>query len=293
MSSKVLWIITLFAAAAVPVTSEAQVFTLSRDQIIEYTAKNPYERFADGRPKVPDALLEKFKAMSVEEVWTILDRVGYKNQYEGHWQILHPERKLIGRAVTAQFMPFRPDVNEVLESKAKAQGRRNGNQYVLDMLGPGDVIVVDLFGKEEGGTFVGDNLATYVYEATKAGMVIDGSVRDLEGIFPIQMSAYFRSVHPTPIENVMLTGINVPIRIGGATVMPGDVVFGDREGVYFVPPHLVEQIVKNAEELHIHDEWTQMMMKTGKYKSSEIYPSPKDPELKKKYEEFKKKRMQQ
>lgn len=289
MPSKLLWIIALFAAVA----AEAQVFTFSRDQIIEYTAKNPFERFADGRPKVPDALLDKFNAMSAEEVWTILDRLGYKNQYEGHWRILHPEKKLIGRAVTAQFMPFRPDVNEVLESKAKAQGHRNGNQYVLDMLGPGDVIVVDLFGKEEGGTFVGDNLATYVYEATKTGMVIDGSVRDLEGIFPIQMAAYFRSVHPTPIENVMLTGINVPIRIGGATVMPGDVVFGDREGVYFVPPHLVEQIVKNADELHIHDEWTQMMMKTGKYKSSEIYPSPKDPELKKQYEEFKKKRMQQ
>jgi 4-hydroxy-4-methyl-2-oxoglutarate aldolase len=289
MRSKVLWIIALLAGVA----GQAQIFTLSRDQIIEYTAKNPFERFADGRPKVPDALLEKFKAMSVEEVWTILDRVGYKNQYEGHWQILHPEKKLVGRAVTAQFMPFRPDVNEVLESKAKARGGRNGNQYVLDMLGPGDVIVVDLFGKEEGGTFVGDNLATYVYQATKTGMVIDGSVRDLEGIFPIEMAAYFRGVHPTPIENVMLTGINVPIRIGGATVMPGDVVFGDREGVYFVPPHLVEQIVKNADELHIHDEWTQMMMKTGKYKSSEIYPSPKDPELKKQYEEYKRKRMEQ
>lgn len=289
MRSKVLLILALLAAEA----GQAQIFTLTRDQIIEYTAKNPFERFADGRPKVPDALLEKFKAMSVEEVWTILDRVGYKNQYEGHWQILHPEKKLIGRAVTAQFMPFRPDVNEVLESKAKARGVRYGNQYVLDMLGPGDVIVVDLFGKEEGGTFVGDNLATYVYQATKTGMVIDGSVRDLEGIFPIEMAAYFRGVHPTPIENVMLTGINVPIRIGGATVMPGDVVFGDREGVYFVPPHLVEQIVKNADELHIHDEWTQMMMKTGKYKSSEIYPSPKDPELKKQYEEYKRKRMEQ
>jgi 4-hydroxy-4-methyl-2-oxoglutarate aldolase len=289
MRSKVLLILALLAAEA----GQAQIFTLTRDQIIEYTAKNPFERFADGRPKVPDALLEKFKAMSVEEVWTILDRVGYKNQYEGHWQILHPEKKLIGRAVTAQFMPFRPDVNEVLESKAKARGVRYGNQYVLDMLGPGDVIVVDLFGKEEGGTFVGDNLVTYVYQATKTGMVIDGSVRDLEGIFPIEMAAYFRGVHPTPIENVMLTGINVPIRIGGATVMPGDVVFGDREGVYFVPPHLVEQIVKNADELHIHDEWTQMMMKTGKYKSSEIYPSPKDPELKKQYEEYKRKRMEQ
>lgn len=283
------WIMALVSAGGL----EGQIFTLSHEQMLEYTARNPFERFADGRPKVPDTLLEKFQAMSAEEVWTILDRAGYKNQYEGHWRILHPEKKLIGRAVTAQFMPFRPDVEETLDTKAKARGGRNNNQYVIDMLGPGDVIVVDLFGKEEGGTFVGDNLATYIHQATKNGMVIDGSVRDLEGIFPIDMAAYFRGVHPTPIEGVMLTGINVPIRIGAATVLPGDVVFGDREGVYFVPPHLVEKIVKNADEIHIHDEWTQRMMKTGKYKSSELYPSPKDPELKKQYEEFKRKRLEQ
>jgi len=188
-------------------------------------------------------------------------------------------------------MPLRADVNDVIEANANKQGHRNSNQRVLDMLETGDVMVADLFGKEENGTFVGDNLATYIYQATKTGMVIDGAIRDLEGIFPIPMGAYFRGVHPTPIGQVMLTGVNIPIRIGNATVMPGDVVFGDREGVYFVPPHLVEQIVKNADELHIHDEWTQMMIKTGKYKSSEIYPAPRDPELKKQYEEYKKKKM--
>ena len=122
-------------------------------------------------------------------------------------------------------------------------------------------------------------------------MVVDGAIRDLEGIFPIPMAAYFRGVHLPLIGQVMLTGVNIPIRIGNATVMPGDVVFGDREGVYFVPPHLVEQIVKNADELHIHDEWTQMMIKTGNYKPTDIYPSPRDPELKKQYEEYKKKKM--
>ncbi|HVO97715.1 MAG TPA: hypothetical protein VMT15_06590 [Bryobacteraceae bacterium] len=280
-------LVLLGAAALLP----AQVFQFSREQLIEYTPKNPYGRLADGRPQVPDALLKKFEAMSAEEVWTILDRVGYKNQYEGHWHILHPEKKLIGRALTAQFMPLRPDVNDVIEANANKQGHRNSNQRVIDMLETGDVMVADLFGKEENGTFVGDNLATYIYQATKTGMVIDGAIRDLEGIFPIPMAAYFRGVHPTPIGQVMLTGVNVPIRIGNATVMPGDVVFGDREGVYFIPPHLVDQIVKNADELHIHDEWTQMMMKTGKYKSSDIYPSPKDPELKRQYEEFRKKRL--
>ncbi len=282
----------LLALIAAGMLLPGQIFQLSREQLIEYTPKNPYERSADGRPKVPDALLKKFEAMSAEEIWTILDRVpGYKNQYEGHWHILHPEKKLIGRAFTAQFMPLRADVNDVVEAKANKEGRRNSNQRAIDMLETGDVMVADLFGKEENGTFVGDNLATYIYQATKTGMVIDGAIRDLEGIFPIPMGAYFRGVHPTPIGQVMLTGVNIPIRIGNATVMPGDVVFGDREGVYFVPPHLVEQIVKNADELHIHDEWTQMMFKTGKYKSSEIYSSPKDPELKRQYEEYKKKRM--
>ena len=279
----------LFAMASL---APAQIYHMSREQIIEYTPKNPYERSADGRPMVPDKLLKKFEDMSAEEVWAILDRTpGYKNQYEGHWHILHPEKKLIGRALTAQFMPMRADVSEVINKNAAKAGHDARNQTVIDMIGKGDVIVVDLFGKEEGGTFVGDNLATYIYQMSGTGMVIDGAIRDLEGIFPIPMGAYFRNVHPTPIGNVMLTGVNIPVRIGGVTVMPGDVVFGDREGVYFVPPHLVEEIVHNADILHIHDEWTRMMFKTGKYKSSEIYSSPKDPELKKQYQEYLKKRL--
>lgn len=281
----------LVLLAAFAMLLPAQIFQFTRDQLIEYTPKNPYPRSADGRPQVPDKLLKKFEAMSAEEVWTILNKHDFKNQYEGHFHVLHPEKKLIGRAFTAQFMPLREDVNEVVEANANKQGHRNSNQRAIDMLAPGDVMVADLFGKEESGTFVGDNLATYIYQATGTGMVIDGAIRDLEGIFPIPMAAYFRSVHPTPIGQVMLTGVNIPIRIGNATVMPGDVVFGDREGIYFVPPQFVEEIVRNADELHIHDEWTQMMFKTGKYKSSDIYPTPRDPELKKQYDEYKKKKL--
>ena len=270
----------------------AQVFTFTREQMLQYTARNPFERFEDGRPKAPDALLEKCKDLSAEEVWSVLPGAKYPNQYEGNWRILHPGKKLIGRAVTAQFMPMRPDIMDVSEAQAKAKGGRGGaNQRVLDTLQPGDVLVVDLFGKIENGTIVGDNLATYIYGATKTGFVVDGAVRDLEGIFPIDMAVYFRGVHPTPIGNVMLTGVNVPVRIGNATVMPGDVVFGDREGVYFIPPHLLKNVLDRADETHVHDEWTKMKFQTGKYKSSEIYPSPSDPALKKEYEEYKKKKL--
>ena len=281
-----------FLVSALLPACRAQVFTFTHEEMLKYTAQNPFERFADGRPKVPDAILEKVKGLSAEEAWAVLPGARFPNQYEGNWRILHPERKLVGRAVTAQFMPTRPDVADLLEADAKAKGLRdNGNQRVIDMLQPGDVLVVDLFGKIEEGTMVGDNLATAIYAATGTGLVVDGAIRDLEGIEPIGMPVYCRGVHPTPIRNVMLTAINVPIRIGNATVMPGDVVFGDREGVYFIPPQLVKQVVDKADETHVHDEWTKAKLLTGKYKSSDIYPSPRDPALKKEYEEYKKQKL--
>jgi regulator of RNase E activity RraA len=264
------------------------VLSFSREQLMDYTRNNPFDRSADGRPKVPDELLKKLENVSAEEVWTILNRHHYNNQFEGHWQILHPDKHLVGRAVTAQFMPLREDVQTVAEEKANGGGvRRNANQRVIDSLQNGDVIVVDLYGKEEGGTYVGDNLATAINIFTQKGFVVDGAVRDLGSISEKGMPVYVRGSHPTPIANCMLTGVNLPIRIGAATVMPGDVVFGDSEGIYFIPPQFVKEIIDNAEEIHVHDDWTQMMLKTGKYKSSDIYPSPHDPELKRQYEEYK------
>jgi regulator of RNase E activity RraA len=268
---------------------DAQVFTFTKEQMLRYTSENPFERFDDGRPKVPDNLLNRMKALTAEDIFGVAGGAGFRNQYEGGWQLLHPGKKLVGRAVTVQFMPARPDVGDVIEADAKtAGGTRSGNQRMIDKLLPGDVIVVDLFGKIENGTFVGDNLATAIYAATRTGLVVDGAIRDLEGIHEIDMPAYFRGVHPSAIGNVMLTGYNIPIRIGNATVMPGDVVFGDREGLYFVPPQLVQKILDRAEETKLHDEWTKGKFLTGKYRSSELYPTPADPALKREYEEWKK-----
>lgn len=266
----------------------AQVFTFTRDQLIEYTAKNPYPRFSDGRPKIPDEVLEKCKGLSVEEIWAILPGEGYRFQYEGGFEILHPGAKLIGRAVTAQFMPMRPDVMETAE-KDKPKGIP-AHQRVIDTLQDGDVLVADLFGKIDGGTIAGDNLAAAIWSATHRGMVVDGGIRDKEGIHPMPIQIYFRGAHPSAIRDVMLTGVNVPIRIGQATVMPGDLVFADRSGVYFVPPHLVEKVLDRAEETHIHDEWTKEKFMTGRYKSSDLYGSPRIPALKQEYDAYFEKR---
>ncbi|HXW08622.1 MAG TPA: hypothetical protein VD833_25550 [Vicinamibacterales bacterium] len=272
-----------------------QVFKLTKEQLVELSAQNPFERFPDGRPRIPDELIERARLLSAEDIWSVLPRKGFPNQYEDGFQILHPGTKLVGRAFTVQFMPVRPDIDEPMQASAKAAGQgRLSNQFAIDMLQPGDVLVVDLFGKKAGGTIVGDNLFYYVMKATRsAGIVLDGSVRDLEGIANMPMPAYFRHVHPTPIGNVMLTGINIPVRIGQATVMPGDLVVGDREGVYFVPPAFVTEILDRADETRIHDEWTKMKFDESKYKSSEIYGSPRDPGLRKEYEEYLKKRLQE
>jgi len=283
----------LVSSALVGTNASAQLISFSKQQLIDYTAGNPFDRLPDGRPKVPDALIERARDLSSEEVWSAMQEKEYNNQYADGFQVLHPGKTMVGRAFTVQFMPVREDVNGVIQSKHQQEtGKRLFNQTAIDMLQPGDVMVVDLFGKKVNGTIVGDNLFFYVNQATHGGgLVVDGSVRDLNGISEIDMPAYFKSVDPTPIGQVMLTGINVPIRVGGVTVMPGDLVVGDREGVYFVPPQFVKEMLDKADETHIHDEWTKKKFAEGKYKSSEIYGSPSDPKLQQEYKEYLQKRL--
>ena len=284
------------------VSLNAQLISVSHDQMVKSTADNPYERFDDGRPKVPDALLEKLRGCSPEEVWAVLQKHEYTHQYEGKFQVAHPDQRMVGRAVTVQYLPVRPDLFQVTESQNKgvqlahnpreaALGHGTAARRMIDVLQKRDVLVVDMLGDLEAGGPIGDNLATAIYAATNEGFVIDGAVRDLTGILEIPMGAYFRGPHPAALNNMMLSGINIPIHIGGATVMPGDVVLGDREGVYFIPPALVQEIVTTAETTHIFDEWTHAKLRTGKYKISELYPEPWDPQLKKEYEDYLKQKL--
>ena len=264
-----------------------QLDGFGKEQLIKYTAKNPFERFPDGRPKVPDNYIEMLKSASSEMLWGPMRDAGFEFQWAGGWQIVHPEQKLVGRAFTAVFMPVRPDVNEIIEADAKTRGLgRNNNQRVIDALQPGDVLVVDLFGKIENGTFAGDNLTAAIVGATGNGFVIDGAVRDLDGIYPQNVPVYVRGFHVSAIADVMLVGINVPVRIGQTTVMPGDLVVGDREGLTFIPPHVVQKAAETSKITELHDVWTKGKLSTGKWKASELYPRPSDPKLIAEYEEW-------
>ncbi len=201
----------------------------SPERIAALTPLNQYERFADGRPRVPDEILERMRHVTNDEAWGVVEREhDYHFQFEGNWVNLHPERVLVGRAVTVRMVPLRPDLQGVVEGMGAAEGRSGGqNTWVIDTLLPGDVLVVDLFGKVEDGTFIGDNLGTAIAARAGTGIVVDGGIRDLERVYQLpDFNVFCRGVHPSAILDVTLAEVNGPIRIGAATVMPGDIVLG-------------------------------------------------------------------
>lgn len=243
-----------------------------KEVLIELTRLNPFDRFPDGRPNVPELLLEGLKEASTEQAWGVLRKHGYNLQFEGNWFQTHPEKILIGRAVTAMMLPYRPDYHNLVQETGVADGRIGGqNSWVIDTLVEGDVLVVDLFGKIKNGTFVGDNLSTSIQMRTKRGAVFNGGIRDYQGIRELTECAIFcKGVDPTAIADVTLGGVNIPIRIGEVTVLPGDIVLGTPTGVIFIPPHLVEAVVHEAGEVGLRDKWGKYCLSIGKYTPGEI-----------------------
>ena len=246
---------------------------ISPETIKELTPENPYDRFPDGRPKVPDDLLERMRQVTTEEAWGVLNRHKYHFQFEGDWMNLHTDRILVGRAVTGRYVPQRPDLHEVIEAEGKANNRIGGqNSWVIDTLVKDDVIVIELFGKIVRGTFTGDNLSTAINANTGGtGMVVDGGMRDYQRVLELpKFNGFIKGLHPTGIGEVTLTEINGPIRIGQATVLPGDIVLGTPAGVIFIPPHLAQEVVESSERIRLRDFWGKLMIKQGKYTPGEI-----------------------
>lgn len=228
-----------------------------KEDIIALTPQWKGERFPDGRPRVPDRYLEALRGMTLEEVWKPIFVKGYESQFEGRLHTLHDDgRKLVGRAVTATFAPTRPDLHEVMFGIGMKEGRKgNYNQWVVDSLVDGDVLVIDMYDKIYKGTFLGGNLTTAVKTKTKAGgAVIWGGVRDVEQMKQVEgVQVYYRGIDPTPIRDFLMTGFNTPTRLGNAIVLPGDIVFGAGGGVLFIPAHLVPEVVDGAAKTHVKD----------------------------------------
>lgn len=260
-----------FLALGFCLGSSGQFFD-SVEELTYYTQEWDGERFEDGRPKVPDGILERMKKVSIEEAWGVLRSKGYNNQFEGNWKILHEDEPIVGRALTALYMPRRPEIMNRLTEKGHVQGRVGAmNSWPIDALQRGDVYVADGFGKIIDGTLIGDNLGNAIYANSGNGVVFDGGSRDLEGLSEIEgFNAFVRGFDPSYLMESMLMGINVPIRIGRATVFPGDVVLAKKTGVLFIPAHLAEEVVERAEFIILRDMFGHEMLRQGVYTPGEI-----------------------
>ena len=253
-----------------PFCTHAQ--TIPRDELIFLTSEWKGERFADGRPKISDDLLRRAKAIAIEDAWTILSNEGYTCQYEGNWKMVHTDTPVVGRALTASFMPARPDVEKNIKERGKKEGRiGNTNSWPIDMLTKGDVYVADGFGKISGGTLIGSNLGNAIYSKSGTGVVFDAAARDLEGLAEIKgFNAYVRDWDPSYLKDEVLMGLNTPIRIGHAIVIPGDLVIAKKGGVLFIPAHMAEKVIITAEFVILKDKFGISMLKEGKYTPGQI-----------------------
>jgi len=249
---------------------EAQ--TISKEELIFLTAEWKGERFPDGRPKVADELINRARNIGIEEAWQVLRNEGYNNQFEGGWKTVNDSVKVVGRALTASFIPSRPDVEKQIKDRGKQQGRTgNTNSWPIEVLTKGDVYVADCFGKITGGTLIGDNLGNSIFAKSGNGVIFDGAARDVSGLAEIKgFNAFVRDFDPSYLENVVLIGLNTPIRIGKAIVLPGDLVISEREGVLFIPAHLAEKVISIAEFIALRDRFSHARLREGKYTPGQI-----------------------
>jgi regulator of RNase E activity RraA len=253
--------------------SRAFAQTISKEELTFLTSEWKGERFADGRPKVPDNLLERAKHIYIDDAWTVLKNEGYINQFEGSWKMVNDSVSVVGRAVTAMFMPSRPDVEKRIKERGTTQQGRKGNtnSWPIEILQKGDVYVADAFGKIGGGTLMGSTLATAIFAKTGNGVVFNGAARDLQEIKNIKnFNAFVRDFHPSFMEDMVLMGLNAPVRIGHVMVLPGDLVIAQREGVLFVPAHMADQVINVAEFVIRKDQFGFERVKSGRYTTGQI-----------------------
>ncbi len=250
-------------------------FVLSREQMERYTRHYDGERFPDGRPRVPDDVLRRMRQVTCEQAWAVLREHGFNCQYQGKWVTTHTNPVLVGRAVTCNFIPHRPDVGDAVNDAARARGLQGRDKHwVMDRLVKDDVLVADLMDKQIGGGFIGDNLANMIHQKTGTGCVVWGGTRDLAGVLELEDFVVFnRNWDPSTssaYDQTMIVGYNTPIAIGRAAVMAGDVVLGLREGVVFVPAHLAVEVVERSEMTRLRDAFGYQRLKAGVYTAGQI-----------------------
>ena len=225
------------------------------------------------RVAVTDAQLEELAEYQLENIWGSMGPYRDTNYARG-FKTTQPGKRIVGRALTMRFLPSRPDLDTAARALAEeADWDRRFYIRAGEEAKPNDVVVVDL-GGANGGNFFGDITALGIKMRGVRGVIIDGGTRDLaelqaEDFSDFPVFARFFSVAPNTWVG---TEWNVPIRVGGATVVPGDIVVADEGGVLFVPPQLVADVLEKCRARTTREEFERGVVRSKKYRIRDVYP---------------------
>ena len=195
--------------------------------------------------EVPQSILDRFKKLPVATVWHIVHT--YANvplPFMHNVRPYTPGQRLAARARTMRYLPPRPDL------AAMTPGGEDAIDYrAMSRCGPGDVLVVDIYGNASPAVF-GDVKALQLRMNNADGVVTDGGIRDLGIMLEEEYGLIIYARDRTPYGGgpwAFPAEENVNIQCGGALVCPGDVLVGDDDGVVVVPSWFAEECVELTE----------------------------------------------
>lgn len=201
--------------------------------------------------RLPPETLEKLKAVSTATASAMLHQMGLTQATIAGPRTTIPGSRLVGQAVTLQFMPMREDIGSKVAQEDYE--RTSALWHVLDVIQPGDVLTIAAKGHMHTGC-LGEMLLSYLKGRGGEGAVVDGCVRDWPNIQPLNIPLWVKGFTPNYATQAGLNpwAYNVPVDLCDVLVLPGDVILADDDGVVCLPLNLVDAVL---EEGTSHEDW--------------------------------------
>lgn len=204
---------------------------------------------------------DKLKTVSTATLCTALFKRGLRNQFIQDVRPLNATLpNMVGEAYTLRYIPAREDLNPI----TVFQDPKHPQRLAVEQCPEGAVMVIDS-RKDARAASAGSILITRLMVRGAAGIVTDGGFRDSPELAEMPFPVYHqRPSAPTNLTLHQAIDINGPIGCGDVAVFPGDVIVGDREGVFVIPAHLADEIANEAVEMTAFEDFVTEEVRKGR-----------------------------
>lgn len=191
-------------------------------------------------------LFDKLMRVGIESAWSLVTAEGYPQNFINELSPLKANMRMVGRARTMRYLPNRKDIRERLYSAGPQLNYKSAEEAQ-----PGDVLVFDAGGEIRAGVTGGVTTMRFLVRGG-SGIVVDGALRDTPEFEAMPIQTFVRRGHASSVSPILMSvDYQVPVRIGSVTVIPGDILVGDSQGILVIPAAIAEKVADIALE---HDE---------------------------------------